>query len=245
MTHEVPRPGVLGAVADGKRRPVWRSGFASLWKQAWPVAALMAALWLVMAGQIVAGLMGRGDQVLELGALYPPAFRSGAWWTLLTHMFLHGGLLHIAMNSSALAALGPPVSQRLGRDATGAAMFLAFFVLCGLAGGALYLGLHWNGQTPMLGASGAICGLWGATARMTPTTDLAPVLSRQVGRQAWSFLLMNLVLIAIGGGLGVLSGAGGVLVAWEAHVGGFIAGLFLIRLFPARFWWLSEALAPR
>lgn len=241
MTDEAPRADVLAAVSDGRRRPIWRSGFSVLWKQAWPVAALLVVLWVVFAGQTLAELAGNGEQVLLLGALYPPAFRAGVWWTPLTHMFLHGGLLHIAMNSSALGAFGPSVSQRLGRDAVGALLFLGFFMLCGLAGGVLYLALHWSGDMPMLGASGAICGLWGAAARMTETTDLAPIWSRPVGRQAWSFLVMNLILVGIGGALGMLSGAGGVLVAWEAHVGGFVAGLFLVRLFPARFWWLSEA----
>jgi len=245
VSDDAPRAAVLAAVTDGRRRPIWRSGFSILWTQAWPVAALLVGLWVVFAGQTLADLTGRGEQVLLLGALYPPAFRVGVWWTPLTHIFLHGGLLHIAMNSSALGALGPAVSQRLGRDAIGGLLFLGFFVLCGLAGGGVYLALHWGGGAPMLGASGAICGLWGAVARMTETTDLAPIWSRSVGRQARSFLVMNLILVAIGGALGVLSGAGGVLVAWEAHVGGFVAGLFLVRLFPARFWWLSEGHAPR
>lgn len=245
MTHETSSASVLAAVTDGRRRPIWRSGLSILWKQAWPVAVLLVLLWIVFAGQTLANLTGKGEQVLLLGAVYPPAFRAGVWWTVLTHMFLHGGILHIAMNSSALGAFGPAVSQRLGRDAAGALLFLAFFVLCGLAGGALYLALHWRGHLPMLGASGAICGLWGAMARITETTALAPVWSPTVGRQARSFLIMNLILVGIGGALGLMSGAGGVLVAWEAHVGGFVAGLFLVRLFPARFWWLSKAQAPR
>lgn len=245
MTDETPSAGVLATVTDGRRRPIWRSGFSVLWKQAWPVAALLVVLWIVFTGQTLADWTGRGEPVLVYGALYPPAVRAGVWWTLLTHMFLHGGILHIALNASALGAFGPAVSQRLGRDAVGALLFLAFFILCGLAGGALYLALHWNGQMPMLGASGAICGLWGAMARMTETTDLAPVWSRPVGLQARSFLVMNLILVGIGGALGLISGVGGVLVAWEAHVGGFVTGLFLVSLFPARFWWLSEAQASR
>lgn len=241
MTEEGAAPDTLRKVTDGGPRPsVWGAGLFTLWREAWPAAVLLLVIWICFAAQEVAAWRGQEQTVRIFGSVFPPAFRDGVWWTPVTHIFLHGGLLHILMNSSALIALAPVVSQRLGRDAFGALLFLAFFLICGVAGAGLFLVLHWGGAVPMIGASGAICGLWGAVARLTATPALAPIVSRQVGRQVRSFVIMNLILVALGGILGLASGQGGVLVAWEAHVGGFIAGLLLIDVFPVRFWWLRE-----
>ena len=178
--------------------------------------------------------------MLALGCLYPPYFKQGFWWTPLTHIFLHGGLLHIVMNTSALLSLGPAIALRLGRDWRGGLLFWAFFLICGLAGGLLFLAMHWNSEISAVGASGAICGLWGAVARLRSDGGLDPIFSRQVGKQTWSFVVMNLVLIAIGFAIGTASGEGGLMIAWECHVGGFIAGLLLVQVFPVRYWWLRQ-----
>lgn len=220
--------------------PGWRRTLRLLTGPAWPLGVLTLVLWIVFGVQFLAKTRGLEDAMFALGALYPPYFQRGFVWTPLTHIFLHGGLLHIFMNTTALVSLGPAIAVRLGSDLKGALLFWAFFLICGVAGGLLFLGLHWTGDISAVGASGAICGLWGAVARLTANGELAPVFSREVGKQAWSFTVMNVVLIAIGFGIGQASGQGGLMIAWECHVGGFIAGLFLVQAFPVRYWWLRQ-----
>lgn len=220
--------------------PGWRRTLRLLTGPAWALGLLTLVLWIVSGVQFLARTQGWEEAMFALGSLYPPYFRHGFVWTPLTHVFLHNGLLHIFMNTTALISLGPAIAVRLGSDLKGALLFWAFFLICGVAGGLLFLGLHWNGDISAVGASGAICGLWGAVARLTANGELAPIFSRQVGKQTWSFVVMNLVLIAIGFGIGRASGQGGLMIAWECHVGGFIAGLFLVEAFPVRYWWLRQ-----
>jgi len=220
--------------------PRWRQTLRLLSGEAWAMGALTLVLWIVSGVQLLGKMQGWGETMLALGCLYPPYFKQGFWWTPLTHIFLHAGLLHIVMNTSALVSLGPAIAVRLGRDWRGGLLFWAFFLICGVTGGLLYLAMHWNGDIPAVGASGAICGLWGAVARLTSDGGLTPIFSRQVGKQTWSFVVMNLVLVAIGFAIGKASGEGGLMIAWECHVGGFIAGLLLVEVFPARYWWLRQ-----
>lgn len=231
--------GVVRGLANGEPpTPSWISRHYTLLKDAWPLGVLVVVLWIISGIQLLGDLTGWNETMLNLGALGASSFRYGYWWTPLTNIFLHAGLLHILMNSSALVSFAPGLVFRFGRDLKGAGVFWGFFVLCGLAGSALFLALHWNDGSYAVGASGAICGLWGAVARLTADGGLAPVLSRQVGKQTQSFVIMNLVLVAIGFGVGKASGTGGLMIAWEAHVGGFVAGLFLVQVFPARYPWL-------
>lgn len=236
MEEGAPEAGVVRGLTDNKPPKRFRAERYYVWlNEAWPLGALALLLWGIFAFQLIGDFTGWNETMLNLGALGAPSFRHGYWWTPLTNMFLHAGLFHILMNSSALLSLGLRVSLRFGRDLKGGGLFWSFFVLCGLAGSALFLALHWNGESYAVGASGAICGLWGGVARLTSDGGLVPIVSRQMGKQTWSFIVMNLVLVAIGFGLGQVSGQGGVMIAWEAHVGGFIAGLFLIQVFPVRY----------
>ena len=210
-----------------------------LWFEAWPVLVMTALLWLVFAGQLVGDARGYGDAIFVYGALSAPGFAHGLWWTILTHMFLHAGWLHIAMNSAALVALGPAIAQRLGRDALGGLLFLAFYLVCGLAGGAVFLLLS-PGQGAVVGASGAIFGLWGAVARLSGPGEirLAPMFSGTVMRQVVSAVISNLLVVGLGAAYGLASGVGIIGIAWQAHLGGFVAGLLLVQFMPVRFHWL-------
>ena len=127
----------------------------------------------------------------------------GEWWRLITAAFLHGSLLHIAMNMVVLWIIGAPVEEALGRG-----RFLALYLISGLAGSAG--ALLFDPEAITVGASGAIFGILGA----------ALVLERQrnyvLGGSALSFLVINLIItfafpntISIGGHLGGL--VGGVL----------------------------------
>lgn len=234
-----------------RRETLWGRGPAMLWFEAWPVMVITAAIWLVCVGQMIGEAQGYGEAIFTLGALWKPGVFSGLWWTPLTHMFLHaswqqpGGWLHIVMNSGALVAIGPALAQRLGRDWLGGLLFLAFYIACGLAGAGAFLLLAPD-QVAAVGASGAIFGLWGAVARLSGPGEikLAPIFSGTVGRQVVSAVISNLVVVGLGAAYGLASGVGVIGIAWQAHLGGFVAGMLLIQVMPVRFWWLRETPQP-
>lgn len=164
------------------------------------------------------------------GGLSSDALAHGRWYTLFSYMFEHGGLGHLLGNVSALVALGAPVRRRLPPKIRGWVLLYGLFFVCGIAGGLLFVAIHFNGSMPVIGASGAICGLWGAAARLNhENNDLEAVFSRAVWRQAKSFGIANTILVGVFllPGL-ILFGKPLIPIAWEAHLGGFIAGLLLI-----------------
>ncbi|MBA2945358.1 rhomboid family intramembrane serine protease [Streptomyces himalayensis] len=142
-----------------------------------------------------------------IGRAYVPVLGSlegvadGQWYRLLTAMFLHGSLIHIAFNMLSLWWIGPPLEAALGR-----ARYIALYVVSGLAGSALTYLLAAPNQ-PSLGASGAIFGLFGATAVLMRRLnyDMRPVIA---------LLVINLVLTFTWAN-----------IAWQAHVGGLVGGV--------------------
>lgn len=139
----------------------------------------------------------------------------------VTYMFLHANWPHVIINSVWLLAFGPIVASRFGTM-----RFLVFFILCGIAGAAVHLGLNWGSVAPVIGASGAISGLMAAGFRMLPPDPdqpLAPILSPRI--LLWTALWVIVNVIAGLTGLG--TGGHVELVAWEAHLGGYGAGLLL------------------
>jgi len=154
---------------------------------------------------------------------------------LFTHMFLHANATHLSVNSVWLLAFGPIVARRFGGPA-----FILFFVLCGLAGAALFVALNWGEDVGVIGASGAISGLMGAAIRMmrlrqpylnVATMPLMPILSSQVLGFSAVWLAINLATGLTG------LGTGGQVepVAWQDHMGGYLAGLLLAGPFEAVF----------
>ncbi|MFJ6434496.1 rhomboid family intramembrane serine protease [Streptomyces sp. NPDC091416] len=128
----------------------------------------------------------------------------GQWYRLFTSMFLHEAVWHFAFNMLGLWWLGGPLEAVLGR-----ARYLALYLISGLAGGALTYWLAAPNQ-PSLGASGAIFGLLGATV----------VLMRRLNydmRPVFMILALNLVI--------TFNPWGGI--AWQAHVGGLVAGVLI------------------
>ncbi len=154
-----------------------------------------------------------------------PAFVLGPF----THVFLHGGFIHLLLNMAMLLAFGTPVERRLS-----SAMFISFYTICGLAGAALYTLFHPDTTVPLIGASGAISGMIGAVGRISLSkrngTDM-PFRNRST---AMTFVILWLVFNFVFGviGLALFSMEGSI--AWEAHLGGFIAGFILIVFFDKR-----------
>jgi membrane associated rhomboid family serine protease len=187
----------------------------------WLLAALFAA-------QVISSLFLGAHPIEDLG-LSAQALREGRWHAVVTHMFVHAGIGHILMNFSFAAVVTVPVTLALGLGLKGALRFSLFFMVCGLFAAAAFLGFHPDGAMPAVGASGALSGLWGGVARLTETPGrLAPPWSRQVWRASWLFLLINVVV------MGMLSLVGLLPIAWEAHLGGYLAGLLLFGLFLPR-----------
>ncbi len=84
-------------------------------------------------------------------------------WRIVTHMFCHGGLLHIFFNMMVLASFGKPLEMKYGKK-----KFLIIYFFCGLISAFLITGVNWSSQAPTLGASGAICGLVAIYAILFP-----------------------------------------------------------------------------
>lgn len=146
----------------------------------------------------------------------------------VTYMFLHGSFTHVAINSIWLLAFGAVVARRYG-----SALFLLFFLLCGIAGAAMHLACAWNSVGPVVGASAAVAGLMGAAFRLIgprPGIEADVPLPLFSGRiLLWSAIWLAINFVAGIAGLG--AGSGVQLIAWQAHIGGYVAGLVLVGPF--------------
>jgi membrane associated rhomboid family serine protease len=148
--------------------------------------------------------------------------------TLLTSMFMHGGIAHLLGNMWFLWIFGDNIEQDFGR-----VRFTVFYLLCGLLASLAHVALNTSGPssiTPSLGASGAISGVMGAYLMLHPTRTVTVLLFRFI-TQVPGFVAVGLwFLFQIVNGLGLLGGAGDG-VAYGAHIGGFIAGAVLAQPF--------------
>ncbi|QCQ22840.1 rhomboid family intramembrane serine protease [Desulfoglaeba alkanexedens ALDC] len=152
-----------------------------------------------------------------------------------TSMFLHGGWLHLIGNMWTLYIFGDNVESALGRG-----RYFAFYVLCGLAAALIHLVTNLDSRIPTIGASGAIAGVMGAYFVLYPHARilaLVPIFFflQLVEVPAYVFLGFWFLIQFFSGTLSVLGGqvqAGGI--AWWAHIGGFGAGVLLLRVFKVR-----------
>ncbi|MEM1200762.1 MAG: rhomboid family intramembrane serine protease [Pseudomonadota bacterium] len=176
------------------------------------------------------------------GLIYP-----GGWaadiWVFLTHMFLHGDWLHLAINGFFMLAFGSFLARRFG---TG--KFLVFSLLSGLGAAGVHLWAYWGDQAPLIGASGAISGQMAGTVRLMFARRMSVFEAHRQGADQIRALSLAevftnpraLTFLAIWVGVTVLAGAGGVMapagasIAWEAHLGGFAAGILIFGLFDRR-----------
>lgn len=160
--------------------------------------------------------------------------------SLITYMFLHAGWMHLIGNMWFLWVFGSHLENALGSG-----RFLMFYLACGVAAGAVQALLNLGSPIPTLGASGAIAGVMGAFLIIYPrvrvvTLVILVIFITTIDIPAFVMLLYWFV-IQLGSGLmstGKLLLSGRVVdgggVAWFAHVGGFMAGIILVKLLPAR-----------
>jgi membrane associated rhomboid family serine protease len=196
-----------------------------LFNAPWPVVVTVVAL----LGAFLFELW-RGPGLVEAYGFSPAALASGRWPVLITALFLHGGWAHVLVNCGFILAFGAPVARRMGEDVVGALAFFVFFLVCGVLGNLAYAAVHPGGVEPLIGASGAGSGLMAAASRlMTQERKLAPFFSRPVVMLGGAFVFINLIVAVVGWA----PGAGDAKVAWEAHLGGYLAGLVLLAPFLA------------
>jgi membrane associated rhomboid family serine protease len=151
------------------------------------------------------------------------------WFTPVTHMFLHGGWLHLIGNMWFLWIFGGNVEDSMGHG-----RFIAFYLLCGLAAAAAQIYVNPRSGVPMVGASGAIGGVMGAYILLYPWVQVKMLLFFGF---FWKTFTMSAVwmlgywfVVQLVGGVGAIGARGGGVAFW-AHVGGFAAGALLVLLF--------------
>ncbi|MBV9957597.1 MAG: rhomboid family intramembrane serine protease [Acidobacteria bacterium] len=147
--------------------------------------------------------------------------------TLLTSMFMHGGIAHIFGNMLFLFIFGDNLENRLGH-----VRYLIFYLLCGIIASLAHVLMNMDSYIPSLGASGAISGVLGGYILLYPRNRVR-VLLFNMFTQVPAYVALGLwFAFQLISGLGFLGGGSRVDgVAYAAHVGGFIAGLVLIKIF--------------
>jgi membrane associated rhomboid family serine protease len=219
------------------------------------VVALVVALGLIHAFLVLALTAEQTTEVLLLFAFIParydpavlpdvvwPGGQAADIWTFVTYALLHGDISHLLFNAVWLLAFGSPVAQRFGP-----LRFMAFMAVTAAAGAGVHLMTHFGELLPMIGASAAISGTMAAAIRFAfqrggPLTSwrdraeanrvpAAPLTTSLRDPRVLAFLAawfgINLLF-----GLGPLSMPGiEQAVAWQAHIGGFVAGLLSFAAF--------------
>ena len=164
------------------------------------------------------------------GADLAPRIPLPFWSTLLTSMFLHGGWMHLGGNMLYLWIFGDNLEKVMGH-----VRFLVFYLVCGVAAGLAHIAFNARSNVPTVGASGAISGILGGYMVMFPRNRVRVLTQRGVAAVP-AFVMLGLwILIQLVSGFGSVANTeetgGGV--AFMAHVGGFVAGVILVKLFAA------------
>ena len=156
--------------------------------------------------------------------------------TPITYAFLHGGWAHLVVNMVWLAAFGSPLAYRLGP-----ARLLAFWVFTALAAALFHFLAHPGDVMPVIGASGAISGMMGAASRFGFRMERHDGHPAFAGRMLSIFEALRLrtvlVFLAVWMVVNLVTGLGFMTpgmtnpIAWEAHIGGFLAGFFCLAPF--------------
>ncbi len=159
------------------------------------------------------------------------------WLTLFTSMFLHGGWTHLGGNMLFLIIFGNNIEEALGR-----ARYVAFYLLCGLLAAFAQVAIGPSSPIPTLGASGAIAGVLGGYLLLYPHARVNSLIflgffatvARVPAYLLLGFWIVSQFFSQITGSLMTRPGGESGGVAYMAHIGGFLAGLLLIRLFGAK-----------
>ncbi len=159
--------------------------------------SIIALCLLVFVAQNIPGTV---STMVDIFGAYRPRFTGQLPWTMITSMFLHGSIPHIALNMFSLYIFGSILERSIGRW-----RFLALYLISGFGGSVAVLLLA--PQSAVVGASGAIFGLLGAFF----------VIQRKLGGNNAQLIVLIVLNLVIGF-------VPGLNISWQAHVGGLIAG---------------------
>ncbi len=166
----------------------------------------------------------------SVGHDLPPTIPLPFWSTLVTSMFLHGGWMHLGGNMLYLWIFGDNLERVMG-----AAKYAVFYLVCGLAAGLAHILFAAGSSVPTVGASGAISGVLGGYLLLFPKNRVK-VLTRGGVASVPAIVVLGLwiviQLVSQLGSIAQTSEGGGV--AYMAHIGGFVAGMALVKLFATR-----------
>lgn len=174
------------------------------------------------------------------------AFPGGVWWAIppfITYAFLHADFTHLAINSAWLLAFGSAVVRKIG-----SARFMALYLICAIFAAFVHIVVDLSSLAPMVGASGAISGMMGAAFRISLRDIMeGRTAGKANGAGAYGgapirllpltdrrFLLISGVWLAINiifGLTGIRVSEQVLMIAWDAHIAGFVAGALLIGVF--------------
>lgn len=207
-----PKP--PGAPEAKPREPIFRIPPATGWLIAINVAVFVAFMLLPD---------DRQDDIAYFFGFEPQRLFFRTDWlalvSLISFQFLHGSWGHLGINMITLLAFGPAIEGPLGRG-----RFVGLYLVCGVAGALVEAALSAQSDEPLVGASAGISGLFGAFLILWGVGGKArSVMSLVRLAGLW------IVLMAVTGIVGI--GAQGAQVAWIAHIGGFVAGMALVRPF--------------
>jgi len=150
------------------------------------------------------------------------------YFTLITSMFMHGGWAHLLGNMLFLWVFGDNIENRIGHM-----RYLLFYFVCGIIASLSHVFVSGSDSLiPSLGASGAISGVLGGYLLLFPSRRVRVIMGRGITTVPAFVALGIWIVFQIISQLGVLGGdQGGGGVAYAAHIGGFIAGLALVKIF--------------
>ena len=162
----------------------------------------------------------------EWGGQIPYSF--AAWYTPLSHALVHADWGHLAMNSLWMLAFGSPVAKRFG-----AMRFIALAAVGALAGFGFHLATHLGEIVPMVGASGAVSAFMGAAIRLNGDVfaPVLPLIRSFQNRTIVAFVGVWFVFNFLVGAFPEFIGMGDTQIAWQAHIGGFLAGFLGFSFF--------------
>ncbi|MBU7013332.1 MAG: rhomboid family intramembrane serine protease [Theionarchaea archaeon] len=155
--------------------------------------------------------------------------RGDRLYTLLTAMFIHGGVAHILFNMLYLHIFGNNVEDSIGHM-----RFIGFYVLCGLIASFAQILRDPSSQIPNLGASGAIAGVLGAYLVLYPRERIDALLGYMYVRVPAVLVLVSWFVLQFFSGVLSLGDTSSGGVAFFAHIGGFVAGAILVFVFRKR-----------
>jgi membrane associated rhomboid family serine protease len=197
-----------------------------------PLSTFPIALVLIIVANFVVFVaeLALGDPFVERYSMVPAQIVAGQHWeTLITSMFLHASWLHIGGNMLYLWVFG----DELEANYLGSLRFPIFYLLCGLAADFLQIAVDPTSTVPNLGASGAIAGVLGGFMVVFPHDEILSLVLGLIGifqtRVTAAVFIGIWFLMQLINGLGSITSVESGGVAYFAHIGGFIAGVLLIK----------------